>query len=78
MLKKLDGIKRRRFYERFLGSEAWIIPEGKVYKGAYVRGYADNYLPVYLPPKKGLENNMTKVKIKEIRGDMLIGETSGA
>ena len=65
----------RDSYERSLGTEAWIIPEGKLYKGVYLRGYADNYLPVYLPRKKGLENNMTRVKIKEIDGDMLlIGE----
>jgi threonylcarbamoyladenosine tRNA methylthiotransferase MtaB len=73
-LKALDGRKRKEFYERFLGSEAWIIPEGKVYKGIYLRGYTDNYLPLYLPLKKGLENNLTRVKIKEIEGDMLIGE----
>ena len=76
LLKKLDAEKRRRFYERFLGSDAWIIPEGKIYKGVYVRGYADNYLPVHLPAQKGIENNMIKVKIKEIQGELLIGEAS--
>ena len=76
LLKKLDREKRRRFYERFVGSDAWIIPEGKVYRGVYVRGYTDNYLPVHLSPQKGIENNMIKVKIKEIQGELLIGEAS--
>jgi threonylcarbamoyladenosine tRNA methylthiotransferase MtaB len=74
LLRRLDGSKRRQFYERFLGTEARVIPEGKVYKGAFLRGYTDNYLPVYLPYKKGLENSLIKVKIKEIEGEILVGE----
>ncbi|HEY3276541.1 MAG TPA: MiaB/RimO family radical SAM methylthiotransferase [Syntrophorhabdaceae bacterium] len=73
-LRALDREMRKRFFRRFLGSEAWVIPEGKVYKGDYVRGYTDNYLPLYLPRKKDIENNLTRVKIKEIMGDNLIGE----
>jgi threonylcarbamoyladenosine tRNA methylthiotransferase MtaB len=76
-LKKLDSMKRRKFYGRFLGSEAWIVPESKVYRGNFIRGYTDNYLPVYLPWKKNIANNLTRVKIKEIQGDMLIGEMVG-
>jgi threonylcarbamoyladenosine tRNA methylthiotransferase MtaB len=76
-LKKLDDMKRRKFYRRFLGSEAWIVPENKIYKGNLIRGYTDNYLPVYLPWKKNIANNLTRVKIKEIQGDMLIGEMAG-
>ena len=76
-LKKLDGMKRKKFCGRFLGSEAWIVPENKVYKGNLIRGYTDNYLPVYLPWKKNIANNLTRVKIKEIQGDMLIGEMVG-
>ena len=37
-LKRLDGEKRKGFYYRFVGEEAWVIPEGKVYRGSYVRG----------------------------------------
>jgi threonylcarbamoyladenosine tRNA methylthiotransferase MtaB len=74
LLKKLDAAKRRKFYERFLDTEAWIVPEGKLYKGVYMRGYTDNYLPVHLPYKKALENNLIKVKIKKIEGEILTGE----
>jgi threonylcarbamoyladenosine tRNA methylthiotransferase MtaB len=75
-LKKLDINKRKVFYNRFIGKKAWIIPEGKVYKGLYMRGYTDNYIPIYIPYKKGLENNLTEVTIKGIRDTMVIGETS--
>ena len=73
-LRKLDSAKRKKFYGRFVGGEAWVIPETKVYRGNFMRGYTDNYLPVYLPWKKNIANNLTRVKIKEIQGDMLLGE----
>ena len=37
-------------------------------------GYTDNYLPVYLGREKCVENNMTRVKIMGVDGEMLIGE----
>ncbi len=76
MLKKLDMIKRQMFYEQYIGKDMWIIPEGKVYKGIYMRGYTDNYIPVYIPQKKTLENNLTRVRIKRMLDGMLIGEIS--
>ena len=52
----------------------WIIPEGKVYKGKYMRGYTDNYLPVYLPCEKKLENSLLKITIERIDDGLLIGK----
>jgi threonylcarbamoyladenosine tRNA methylthiotransferase MtaB len=73
-LKTLDLAKRRAFSERFLEKEVSIIPEGKVYWGSHVRGYTENYLPVYVRREKTLENILTRVRIKEIRRDLLFGE----
>ena len=39
-----------------------------------MRGYTDNYLPVYIGFQKALENNLVKVRINEIKDDLLIGE----
>jgi threonylcarbamoyladenosine tRNA methylthiotransferase MtaB len=75
-LKKLDITKREKFYRRFTGRKEWIIPEGKIYKGLYMRGYTNNYLPVYIEYKKSLENKLTRVTIKGIQDGMLIGEVS--
>jgi len=74
MLKGLDGMLRRRFAEKFVGTEAWIIIEGKIYQGSFVRGYTDNYLPVYVPYRNGLVNDRVKVTIREIRDNLLLGE----
>ncbi len=76
LLRGIDSTKRRRFHERFLNTDAWIVPEGKVYRGKYLRGYTDNYMPVYLPHKKAVENSLIKVTIKEIQEDILIGDVA--
>jgi threonylcarbamoyladenosine tRNA methylthiotransferase MtaB len=73
-LRRLDSMKRTKFYERFMGQEASILVEGKIYRNHYMRGYTDNYVPVYINSKKSLENNFVNVTMKEIRDNLLIGE----
>ncbi len=72
-LKVLDAKKREAFLRGHIGRTATIIPEGKVYGGNYMRGYADNYVPVYIPYEKRLENNLVNVTIKDMQGTRLIG-----
>jgi len=73
MLKKLDTMKRIKFYERFLDKEVSVIPEGKIYKGLYMRGYTSSYIPVYIPYKKSFENTIVEVRIKGFNGAVLTG-----
>jgi threonylcarbamoyladenosine tRNA methylthiotransferase MtaB len=73
-LKTLDAEKRLSFYQRFVGTEKVILPEGKLYKGLYMRGYTDNYMPVYFPYQKNLENKLLIVKIRGIEENLLLGE----
>ena len=73
LLRDLDVAKRQAFYHRFIGSKTRIIPEGKIYKGKYMRGYTDNYLPLYLPYEKKLENCLLEVTIEAIEDGLLRG-----
>jgi threonylcarbamoyladenosine tRNA methylthiotransferase MtaB len=73
LLRGLDILKRQTFYRRFIGKKMRIIPEGKVYKGKYMRGYTDNYLPLYLPYEKKLENCLLEVTIEGIEDGLLQG-----
>lgn len=73
-LKSLDIKKRLSFFERFIDKKAVIIPEGKVYKGNLMRGYTDNYIPVYLHYKKTLENRLTEVKIRGLESGILMAQ----
>jgi len=72
-LRELDKRKRDSFYGRFIGEETWIIPEGKVYNGKFMRGYTDNYLPVHVPYEKRLENCLLRVTIEGIEDGILMG-----
>jgi threonylcarbamoyladenosine tRNA methylthiotransferase MtaB len=73
LLRDVDIAKREAFYHRFVGSKARIIPEGKIYKGKYMRGYTDNYLPLYLTYEKKLENCLLEVTIEGIEDGLLKG-----
>jgi threonylcarbamoyladenosine tRNA methylthiotransferase MtaB len=72
-LKEIDRSKREAFSRRFIGERVRIIPEGKIYRGRLMRGFSDNYLPVYVPYEKTLENNLVDVTITEMRDTRLIG-----
>ncbi len=73
-LKSLDIKKRLSFFERFIDKKAVIIPETKVYKGNLMRGYTDNYVPVYLHYKKTLENRLVEVKISGLESGILMAK----
>jgi len=72
-LRQLDAIKRKAFYMRFLERRLKILPEGKKYSNLFMKGYTDNYIPVYIPFKKNLVNHFTDVIIKELQGNILLG-----
>jgi hypothetical protein len=44
-----------------------------MYAGGFMRGFSDNYLPVYIPYEKKLENNLMDVTITGMQDSMLIG-----
>ena len=72
-LKKLDAAKREAFYRRFLGERVSIIPEGKLYRGRFMRGYSEHYLPIYIPFQKNLENNLITIRIETMERNLLMG-----
>ncbi len=72
-LKAIDKERRREFQAKLVGGVRSIIPEGKIYRGAWMRGYTDNYVPIYIPYDKILENNLVEVTIEGMEAEMLIG-----
>lgn len=75
-LKALDSAKREAFHRRFVGTRALIIPETKRYFGRYMRGYAENYIPVHIPYNKLYENKVTEVTIERVESGTVIGRTT--
>ncbi|OQC51782.1 MAG: hypothetical protein BWX58_00206 [Deltaproteobacteria bacterium ADurb.Bin026] len=39
-----------------------------------MRGYTENYIPVYIPYDKLLENSVVKVKITGVKDGMVMGK----
>lgn len=74
MMKELDTAKRIDFYQRFVGKRLWIIPEGKQTRDGLMKGYSDNYIPVYLPYQKTLENKIIEVTIRGLTTNLPFGE----
>ncbi len=72
-LKEIDAAKREAFSRRHLGERVCIIPEAKMYAGRFMRGFSDNYLPVYIPYEKTLENILVDVTITDMQNSRLIG-----
>jgi threonylcarbamoyladenosine tRNA methylthiotransferase MtaB len=72
-LKEIDARKRDAFSRRHLGKRVCIIPEAKMYAGRFMRGFSDNYLPVYIPYEKTLENNLVDVTITDVQDSRLLG-----
>jgi threonylcarbamoyladenosine tRNA methylthiotransferase MtaB len=73
-MKKLDAAKRIAFYQRFLGRRVSIIPEGRQYRDGTMKGFSENYIPVYVPYEKSIENNIIDVTIRELKNSLPFGE----
>ena len=73
-MKELDTAKRIEFYRRFVGQRLSIIPEGKKGRDGMMKGYSENYIPVYLPYEKSLENNIVEVTIRGLKNNLPLGE----
>jgi hypothetical protein len=39
-----------------------------------MKGYSENYIPVYLPYEKSIENNIVEVTIRELKNNLPLGE----
>lgn len=73
-LRELDREKRRRFNERHLGRDVFILVEGKKYGNGLARGYTDNYIPVFVPYDANFENRIIQVTIRGLHNNGVIGE----
>jgi threonylcarbamoyladenosine tRNA methylthiotransferase MtaB len=72
-LKALDAQKREAFSRRFVGEKLLILPEGKVRSDGLMKGFSENYLPVYVPFQRRLENKLLEVTIRGFADGKLIG-----
>lgn len=73
VLKEIDKRNRLLFYEKYIGQVLKILPEKKIYQGGYMKGFSDNYIPVFLPHELDLVNHFIDVLITDVKGGRVFG-----
>lgn len=66
----LGNIKKRSFYNKFIGKKVEVLIEGK--RGGlpgYLKGITSNYIPVHVKEDKDLENTLVQVRIDMLDGN---------
>lgn len=78
LLKEIDGKLRERFWREHLGERMRVLFEKKVYEGGFMRGYTENYIPVYVPYSEDLVNEVVFVKIERLFRGRVFGQAECA
>ena len=71
----LSATKTRDFYTRFIGTERPVLLEHASSRKPIMNGFTDNYIRVEVPNSPELDNQIVRVKLKELNqeGDALCG-----
>ena len=71
----LSATKTRDFYTRFIGTERPVLLEHASSRKPTMNGFTDNYIRVEVPNSPELDNQIVRVKLKELNqeGDALCG-----
>ncbi len=65
-LKELDNIKRKDFYDNFIGADMNVLVESsRAKKSGLLRGRTSNYIPVEFDGSDSLMKEMIKVNLKD-------------
>ena len=73
LLKELDHKKRIAFYAGNIGTVHEVLAEGSKNKLKMMRGFTENYIPVYFEAPKDTENRIARVKIDRIDDGNVFG-----
>jgi len=72
LLRGLDRLKRKRFYETHIGKRVSVLVETIRDEGVLM-GKSRNYIPVYIKGEEGLRGKEVDVIVKGLEGDNVIG-----
>ncbi len=71
-LRKLDFMKKEKFYQRFVGTKHRVLAESKTKQG-FMRGFSENYIPVLFEAPASLKHTVIDVEIERVAGDEVYG-----
>jgi threonylcarbamoyladenosine tRNA methylthiotransferase MtaB len=67
--------KRNLFYHSFLGQRVKVLVESKRDReSGMLKGYSQNYLPLFLPGGDELMNQEVEVEVIEVQEGKVLGE----
>ena len=69
ILRALDKKKRAAFLKRFIGTERFVLAENRKNRFKLMRGFTDNYLPVYFPAPPAGINQIFRVRLNRFDKD---------
>jgi len=74
LLKELGQAKKREYYQRQVGKVVEVLVEGPAPPKGWLKGLSANYLRVELPGPLTWQNRRLAVRLRERRGEVLVGE----
>jgi len=75
-LRKLSDLKKRIYFNSFLGQELAVLVLNRE-AGGKLKGLARNYVPVILDGGDSLLNTEVRVRVTEVMRDLVRGEVAG-
>ncbi len=72
-LKDLDLQKKQSFYSRFIGTTHRVLAESNKNKQGLMRGFTENYIPVFFDAPGALARTTVDVEIERVEGELVFG-----
>ncbi len=72
VLRELAARKQQEFYQRFVGTSHKVLAEKKNKLGL-MRGFTENYIPVYFEAPAATANTLVEVRIDRVEADQVFG-----
>lgn len=73
MLRALAGRKQQEFYQRFIGTSHTVLAENNKNKLGLMRGFTENYIPVYFEAPASTAHTLVAVRIDRVEGEHVVG-----
>lgn len=73
LLRELDNKKRIAFYEKNLGKVHRVLAETSKNKLEKMRGFTENYIPVYFDAPETFANQVLEVKLEKVKDKNVFG-----
>ena len=72
-LRKLSDLKKERYYRKFIGSTRPVLVESKRDRSGLLKGFTDNYIPVFFQGEDVIQNSIVHVQLESADATKIYG-----